>query len=101
MERKIDWNAPWMTEEHLMFKESTRKFFENELSPHAERWAEQGVVDRDFWLKAGEAGLLGASAPEEFGGVGADRSFDALTAYEQLRAGDSGCLLYTSDAADE
>ena len=79
-----------MTEEHLMFKESTRKFFENELSPHAERWAEQGVVDRDFWLKAGEAGLLGASAPEEFGGVGADRSFDALTAYEQLRAGDSG-----------
>ena len=39
MERKIDWNAPWMTEEHLMFKESTRKFFENELSPHAERWA--------------------------------------------------------------
>ena len=90
MERKIDWNAPWMTEEHLMFKESTRKFFDNELSPHAERWAEQGVVDRDFWLKAGEAGLLGASAPEEFGGVGADRSFDALTAYEQLRAGDSG-----------
>ena len=90
MERKIDWNAPWMTEEHLMFKESTRKFFENELSPHAERWAEQGIVDRDFWLKAGEAGLLGASAPGEFGGVGADRSFDALTAYEQLRAGDSG-----------
>lgn len=90
MERKIDWNAPWMTEEHLMFKESTRRFFEAELSPHTERWAEQGEVDRDFWYKAGEAGLLGASAPEEFGGVAADKSFDALTIYEQARAGDSG-----------
>ena len=90
MERQLDWNAPWMTEEHLMFKESMRKFFESELSPHTERWAEQGQVDRDFWLKAGEAGLLGASAPEEFGGVGADKSFDALTMYEQARAGDTG-----------
>ena len=77
MERKLDWQAPWMTEEHLMFKESTRKFMEAELAPHTERWAEQGVVDRDFWLKAGEAGLLGASAPAEYGGVGADQSFDA------------------------
>ena len=53
MERQLDWNAPWMTEAHLMFKESMRKFFESELSPHTERWAEQGQVDRDFWLKAG------------------------------------------------
>ena len=90
MERKLDWNAAWMTEEHLMFKESTRRFFETELAPHAERWAEQGQVDRDFWNKAGEAGLLGASAPEEFGGAGVDRSFDAITTYEQARAGDSG-----------
>jgi len=90
MERKIEWNAPWMTEEHLMFKESTRRFFEAELSPHTERWAEQGEVDRDFWYKAGEAGLLGASAPEELGGAGGDHSFDAIIGYEQARAGDSG-----------
>ena len=90
MERKIDWNAAWMTEEHLMFKESTRRFFESELTPHVERWAEQGEVDRDFWYKAGEAGLLGASTPEEFGGAGADHSYDAIISYEQARSGDSG-----------
>ncbi len=90
MERTLDWNATWMTEEHLMFKESTRKFMAAEITPHTERWADQGEVDRDFWFKAGEAGLLGASAPEEFGGAGACRSFDAITAYEQARSGDSG-----------
>ena len=90
MQRSLDWQGSWMTEEHLMFKESTRKFMEAEIVPHTERWAEQGMVDRDFWYKAGEAGLLGASAPVEFGGAGVDQSFDALTTYEQARSGDAG-----------
>ncbi len=98
-----------MTEEHLMFKESTRRFMEAELAPHMGRWADQGIVDRDFWLKAGKAGLLGASAPTEFGGVGADKSFDALTMYEQARVGDAGwgfgvqniCIHYLIAYGDE
>ena len=44
MERKLDWQAPWMTEEHLMFKESTRKFMEAELAPHTERWRGDGQL---------------------------------------------------------
>ena len=86
----FDWQANWMTEEHLMFKESTRKFMEAEIAPNADRWEEQGFVDRDFWLKAGSSGLLGASAPAEFGGAEVDQSFDALTIYEQARVGDAG-----------
>ena len=86
----FDWQAHWMTEDHLMFKESTRKFMEAEIAPNTDLWAEQGVVDRDFWLKAGSAGLLGASAPTEFGGAGVDQSFDAMTIYEQARVGDAG-----------
>ena len=34
----FDWQANWMTEEHLMFKESTRKFMEAEIAPNADRW---------------------------------------------------------------
>ena len=86
----FDWQANWMTEEHLMFKESMRKFMEAEIAPNTDLWAEQGIVDREFWLKAGSAGLLGASAPTEFGGAGVDQSFDALTIYEQARVGDAG-----------
>ncbi|CAN7763543.1 acyl-CoA dehydrogenase family protein [Cupriavidus necator] len=37
-----------------------------------ERWRINGSVDRDLWNKAGEAGLLGISVPEEYGGGGGD-----------------------------
>ena len=30
------------------------------------------MCDRDAWLKAGEMGLLGVDAPEEFGGIGGE-----------------------------
>jgi alkylation response protein AidB-like acyl-CoA dehydrogenase len=48
------------------------------------------MVDRDFWLKAGEAGIMAGAVPEEYGGVGGGISFDAITAYEQARKGDIG-----------
>ncbi len=45
-------------------------FFHAEALPHQERWAAQKCVDRDFWYKAGELGLLCASIPEQYGGGG-------------------------------
>ena len=46
------------TEEQNMFRESAREFFKREIGPHRERWREAGIVDREAFLKAGEAGLL-------------------------------------------
>ena len=80
----------WMTDEHRMYGESTRAFLQSELVPHIERWRSEGLVERSFWNKAGEAGLLGATIPEAFGGTGAPYSFDAITTYELSYAGDSG-----------
>ena len=57
-------------EEHEMFRDSVRSFVQNEIGPHAERWNEQGVVDREAFLKAGEMGILCMWVPEEFGGIG-------------------------------
>ena len=34
------------------------------------KWEEQGFVDREAWLKAGQSGLLCASIPEKWGGGG-------------------------------
>jgi alkylation response protein AidB-like acyl-CoA dehydrogenase len=82
--------AAWVQDEHKMFAESCARFMTDELTPNQDKWAAQGMVDRDFWLKAGEAGIMAGAVPEEYGGVGGGISFDAITAYEQARKGDIG-----------
>lgn len=86
----MNWNPRWLTEEHLLLQESVRKFIESRVLPQTEKWRQQGFVDRGIWREAGAAGLLGATIPEEYGGVGGDRSFDAIIAYEFPRYGDTG-----------
>ena len=55
------------------FRDAARKFFQTEIRPHSERWRETGIVDREAFLKAGEAGLLCIWADEQYGGLGAER----------------------------
>ncbi len=38
MSEIVSWKAAWMSEEHLMFQDSVRKFFDAELVPNIERW---------------------------------------------------------------
>src|SRR6187551_2063444 len=60
----------WMTEDVVLLEEQARRFIADEFVPHLDRWHEAGIYDRDVWTKAGEAGLLCASMPEEYGGAG-------------------------------
>jgi acyl-CoA dehydrogenase len=66
--------APWRQDEELnLFADAVRGFFEKEAPPETVmKWREQGKVDREIWTKAGAAGLLCASMPEEYGGAGGD-----------------------------
>lgn len=66
------------TEDHQLFRSQVRKFFDRELSPPLERWEQAGIVDRDFWSKCGEAGLLCPTVPEEYGGLGLDFGYNAV-----------------------
>ena len=83
-------SATWKQDEHELFAESVKRFFADEMIPNAERWADQRCVDRNFWEKAGIAGLMGGSVPEEYEGSGGGIGFDSVVLYEQGRAGDSG-----------
>ncbi len=69
-------------EEHDLFRDSVRKFFDRELTPHLERWEEQGEIDKGFWRKAGEAGLLCPNVPEAYGGLGLDFGYNAVISEE-------------------
>ena len=62
--------SPWMDEELSIMRGAVRKFIEKEFTPVAKKWEEQGFVDREAWLKAGQSGLLCASIPEKWGGGG-------------------------------
>ena len=68
----------WMTEDLLIFEDAAAKFADKELVPHNAAWEEAGQVPREVWRKAGEAGLLCPSAPEEFGGGGGSFAHEAV-----------------------
>lgn len=74
-------------ESHEMFRDSVRRFFQRELLPHVERWEEQGFVDREFFKRAGEAGLMCPTVPPEFGGPGLDFRYNAIVSEEIANTG--------------
>ncbi|MDG5493286.1 acyl-CoA dehydrogenase family protein [Niveispirillum sp. BGYR6] len=84
-------------EEHEIFRDQVRKFFSRALVPYLDRWEEQGVVDRDFWRAAGEAGLLCPTIPEEYGGLGLDFRFNAVIGEELAYAISAAGLPLQSD----
>ena len=77
--------------EHEQFRDSVRKFMQKEVAPHGERWREQGFVDRDIYLRAGEQGLLLTWADEKYGGLGIkDFRFEQIIIEENITHGELG-----------
>lgn len=77
--------------EHEQFRDTVRRFMQAEIGPHAERWREQGMVDREAYLKAGRQGLLCTWAEEAHGGAGIDDfRFEQIIIEENMRHGDIG-----------
>ncbi|MBW2235441.1 MAG: acyl-CoA dehydrogenase family protein [Deltaproteobacteria bacterium] len=73
-------------DDHELFREQVRRFVEAEVAPRVAEWNAAGTSDRETWRKAGAAGLLGAGAPEEYGGSGGTFLHDAIVIEEFARA---------------
>ncbi len=79
------------TEEQRMIGETTREFVDNEVRPNIEAMEKHDwAVSRDLVEKLGELGLLGATIPEEDGGLGLDQTTGAIIAELMGRAGGFG-----------
>jgi len=92
----------WLDQEDVnIFYEAVKGFIEKECLPHGERWEKAGVVDREVWTKAGEAGLLCPAAPEEYGGAGGDWRHDYVfhMAVSELGVDGWGASLHNSIVA--
>ena len=81
--------SSWSSTELEDFRDLVRTFFQKEVVPHQERWAQAKQVDREVWTKAGTVGLLALSIPEEYGGGGGTFAHEAVLYEEQARSGDS------------
>jgi acyl-CoA dehydrogenase len=75
---------PWMDPELEMLRDTARRFFQKEVVPHEARWRAQHHADREIWAKAGAAGLLCASIPEQYGGGGGSFLHEAVICEEQM-----------------
>ncbi len=84
MERRL------FSEEHEIFRSNFRQFIETRVLPKQAKWRAQGVVDREIWLEAGEAGFLCPWMEEEYGGAGGDFLHSVIVMEEVSRAYESG-----------
>jgi acyl-CoA dehydrogenase len=75
------------TEDHEAFRQTVRRFVQEEIAPHQAEWAEAGIVPKALWPKAGELGLLCPTVPEAYGGLGLDFGYNAIVDEESAYYG--------------
>lgn len=83
---------PYYNETHVAWRDSLRRFVEEELEPHVTKWDEQGDVPMEAHRRCAEFGLTGLGYPEQYGGYteGIDRFHAAISAQELARLGAGG-----------
>jgi acyl-CoA dehydrogenase len=79
---------PWMTGDAADLFQMAAGFFSREVPARREKWEAQRHVDREFWRKCGELGLLCASIPAEYGGGGGTFRHEAAIQEAYSRQGD-------------
>ena len=90
----FNWPDPFLLDNQLneddrMLRDAAAQFAQNELQPLIIDAYREATVNPSLFLKMGEAGLLGATIPEEYGGLGASYTAYGLIAREVERV-DSG-----------
>lgn len=80
-----------LNEEQRMIGDTTRQFVDNEVHPQLPAMEKHAwEVARDLVKKGGDLGLLGATIPEEYGGLGLDQTSGVVIAEMMGRAGGFG-----------
>jgi len=88
------------TPEHALFRDTVRKFVEEELRPRAREFDAMGRFDKALYRKMGDLGMLGLRYDPAYGGAGLDWSYTAVM-YEELgRADNAGVTMGISVHTD-
>jgi acyl-CoA dehydrogenase len=82
--------TPPFTDEHEQLRASSRGFIERHLTPHAQRWEDEGSFPNEVFGELAAQGLLGLKYPEAYGGQGGDYLHEAVLCEEMARIGSGG-----------
>ncbi|MDH3685126.1 MAG: acyl-CoA dehydrogenase family protein [Myxococcales bacterium] len=88
------------TPEHQLFRETVRKFVEDELRPRAREFDAAGRLDKSLYKTMGDLGMLGLRYDPEYGGAGLDWSYSAVLFEELGRADNAGVTMGISVQTD-
>ncbi len=78
------------TEDHRHFRQRLKAFLEKEVTPHADRWEQEGIVPKSIWKKMGQGGFLCPSVSQEYGGLGGDFLYSVIVSEELTRTRQAG-----------
>src|SRR5262249_49230919 len=84
-------NAMYFNDEHEMFRQTVRRFVEQEINPHVDEWEEAGIFPaHELFKKMGDLGFLGLTYPEAYGGLDLDFWYTVVFCEELGHANCSG-----------
>ncbi|MCP4416805.1 MAG: acyl-CoA dehydrogenase, partial [Chloroflexi bacterium] len=95
-------DSVYFNEDHEFFRQTLRRFVENELRPFADEWEKAGMFPDEMFRTFGKMGYLGLRFPEKYGGQGLDYWYTAVLCEEIVRCHSLGLgvgLLVQSEMA--
>lgn len=84
-----------LDDEQLEIQQLARRFAQNEIAPHADRWDEENHFPREIVPPLAELGLLGLLVDDTYGGSQLPRLTGALI-YEQIAQADMSTAVWMS-----
>lgn len=85
--------SEFLDESHRLYYDTCLKFAQQEIAPHAYDWEEAEIFPRELYKKAAEAGILGASFPEVYGGGGGDAMHSLVQSEALMTGGSTGVVV--------
>jgi acyl-CoA dehydrogenase len=85
--------SAYLGEEHELLRSQLRRFVEEEIKPHAQKWEADGMVPREVLQRMGELGFLGIRYPAEYGGSDLNTLATVVLAEELGRSTFSGVAI--------
>lgn len=68
-------------DDHKELQKSLKKLIDTEINPHVDKWEAEGLFPaHEVFKKLGDAGFLGVTKPEEYGGLGLDYRYSVAMA---------------------